>query len=68
MAEEGHIPAEALAYLKENLVEADAAARRGDLKSVYMAYMNLAQVRCRAAAQGQRRARLGALCPKGGRP
>jgi len=36
------VPAESLGYLKENLVDADAAARRGDLKMVYQAYLNLA--------------------------
>jgi len=33
---------ESLVFLKQNLVEADAAARRGDMKAVYQAYMNLA--------------------------
>mmetsp|Transcript_40527 Transcript_40527/g.49152 ORF Transcript_40527/g.49152 Transcript_40527/m.49152 type:complete len:413 (+) Transcript_40527:156-1394(+) len=37
------VPQESLSYLKENLVMADAAARRGDMKSVYNAYKNLAK-------------------------
>ncbi|KAK3282597.1 hypothetical protein CYMTET_9675 [Cymbomonas tetramitiformis] len=37
------VPQESLGYLKDNLVAADAAARQGDMKSVYSAYKNLAK-------------------------
>eukprot|EP00976_Prorocentrum_cordatum_P068445 1179136-Prorocentrum_minimum.AAC.3 len=40
---EDEVPLESLGYLKANLVEVDSAARRGDMKSVYLAYTNLAR-------------------------
>lgn len=39
---EEELAAQSMGYLKENLVEADGAQRRGDLKAVYSAYLNLA--------------------------